>query len=266
MKAWRCFTRLESTSRVSASGVRCISPSTACVTSASLRMIMSRFPPGGGKSSSAAMAALSAPMFAAATVRIAAAALVAAACVASTLVVVPLAAMLAPRLRRAGLPARLRVAHGVAILLRGAAGGRHRIVLLHDRPALRFRNPDMRPHRDALRAMDRRAVLPFAGNDVVVVAMNVNRPMNDADVAVVPVGRAVEEAVRDGDMEGRPWPPEDRTVVRPPPPWAVDDEGIVVAHIDDLGARLDHDSLALLVDRRLVAADELAVRLRPAPQ
>src|SRR5687768_11849924 len=265
MKACRCFTRLESTSRVRASGVRCISASTAWVTSASLRMIMSRFPPGGGKSSSAAMAALTAPMFAAATVRIAAAALVAAACVAST-VVVALAAMLAPRLRRAVLPARLRVAHRVAILLRGAAGGRHRLVLLHDRPALRFRNPDMRPHRDALRAMDRRAVLPFAGYDVVVVAMDVNRPMDDADVAVVPVGRAVEEAVRDGDMEGRPWPPEDRTVVRPPPPWAVDDEGIVVAHIDDLGARLDHDSLALLVDRRLVAADELAVCLRPAPQ
>src|SRR5688572_30529376 len=175
MKAWRCFTRLESTSRVRASGVRCISPSTAWVTSASLRMIMSRFPPGGGKSSSAAMAALTTAMFAAA-------------CVASTLVVVALAAMLAPRLRRAVLPARLRVAHGVAILLRGAAGGRHRLVLLHDRPALRFRNPDVRPYRDALRAMDRRAVLPFAGYDVVVMAMDVNRTMDDADVAVVPVG------------------------------------------------------------------------------
>src|SRR5688572_20731430 len=251
MKACRCFTRLESTSRVRASGVRCISASTAWVRSASLRMIMSRFPPGGGKSSSAAMAALTAPMFAAAAAALAAAA----ARVASALVVVALAAV---------LPARLRVAHGVAILLRGAARGRHRLVLLHDRPALRFRHPDMRPHGDALRAMDRRAVLPFAGYDVGVMAMDVNRPMDDADVPVVPVGRAVEEAVRDGDMEGRPWPPEDRTVVRPPPPWAVDDEGIVVAHIDDLGARLDHDSLALLVDRRLVAADELAVRLRPA--
>src|SRR5688500_16429571 len=150
----------------------------------------------------------------------------AAARVASTLVVVALAAMLAarlgsavlaPRLGRA-VAARLRMAHGVAILLRGAARGRHRLVLLHDRPALRLRNPDMRPHGDALRAMNRRAVLPFAGYDMVVVAMDVNRTMNDADVAVVPVGRAVEEAARDGDMEGRPWPPEDRTVVRPPPP------------------------------------------------
>src|SRR5688500_10355178 len=182
MKAWRCFTRLESTSLVRTSGARCISPSTAWVTSASLRMIMGRLPPGGGKSSSAAMAALTAPMLSATAV------LTAAARVAAALVV-PLAAMLAVRFGRSMLAPGLGVAHGVAMLLRGAAGGRHRLVLLHDRPALGFGNPHVRPHADALRAMHRRAVLPPSRHDVVLVAMNVNRAMDDAHVPVMPVGR-----------------------------------------------------------------------------
>src|SRR5688572_2840366 len=144
-KACRCRTREERISFVRGSGVRCISPSTASVTSFSLRMTMPELPPEEGKSSSAAALATGVGL-----------ALRVAVCVAARLAIRMaarlrngFAAHFLPDLRRSAAVALLDLTlHAFRLALhvaREAIGRRHLLlVLLHDRAALRFRHAHRR--------------------------------------------------------------------------------------------------------------------------
>src|SRR5688572_17175074 len=194
--ACRCLTSEARSSFVRASGVRCISASTAAVTSSSLRMIM-RLSSGGGRKSS-----------------------------------------LAPVVAGRGGLAASAVLLKPLLLLREATRGRHVTRLCHglrlnDRPALGFGHPHMRGYHDVM--------------------------------AVVPMRPRMEVMMRNEHRSRRPRPPVDRTVVRPPP-RAVHDVRIVVAHVNVLGAGLNDDRARVLVDRLLFVASEIAGGLRALAQ
>src|SRR6185436_765402 len=170
-----------------------------------------------------------------------------------------------------------RRAHCVALrrLRRPAVGRRHRLMRLHDRLALRFGHPHVRPRslcrwphvrRMRRRTVDRFAVLPLTRRDVHVLRVGINRPMDDAHEVVMPIGLAVEEAAHHERRIRVPGPPDDGTIIRAPIPRSVDHVRVVVAHIHDLGAGLNNDGFALLVDRGVAAGGELAVGLRTLAQ
>src|SRR5688572_31451057 len=98
----------------------------------------------------------------------------------------------------------------------------------------------------ARRRRDLPNVLPLAGYDMrVMVMVHVDRAMHYAHVTMMPVGPGVKEAARKEYGARDPGTPEHRMVVRPPP-RSVHHVGVVVIHVDHLGARLDHDRFALL--------------------
>ena len=124
-----------------------------------------------------------------------------------------------------------------------------------------------------------RIVLPGDRSHVGSHDIPVHSHMGDVivdhgDMALMPVGTAEEEVGRDHDAgtpeEARPVrvddvvrrrPPVDRRVRRPPP-RPVDDDRVVVRHVDDLGRGLaDGDDLALARDAHLLARAEVAGRL-----
>ena len=76
---------------------------------------------------------------------------------------------------------------------------------LHLRPRLRLHlrlypiSHRPRERRRRLYALHLRPMLPLAGDDVLVMAMHVHRPMHDAHMPVAPVRGAVEKSVREED-------------------------------------------------------------------
>jgi hypothetical protein len=165
------------------------------------------------------MAALSAAL--------AAAAMLAAAAHLASALVLALAALLEARLGDTVLAARRVMARGLAFRMRIAVRGGHGLSLLHDWLALRLRDANVRLHlrprlrshlrlhlrlypishrprqrRRRLGALHLRPMLPLAGDDVLVKALHVYRPMHDAHIPVAPVRCAVEKSVREEDRIG----------------------------------------------------------------